>query len=257
MEYISSYYRSEEGGQALSCGEDNILCSRASVVLQQVRCGSLPVLFAWVCGERAAAETEWAAERTGTDKESAYTEEDSAGAYMTGRLLDWFYKKALGLCKRGLWPKMKAAEKSLMGEIAEIEEELALWKAGKGGRGLDSVTGILCVGSSFLLCSRGHQRTYAMNTRFLRPNLRLLTGESTSWQIRRGILQPGIGIVLGTESFYRGLTEEMVRECLEIEALSEVLRLEKRLQELGETENGNGRMEGKGAVLFCTRQTIF
>ncbi len=236
MKYISSYYRGEECGQASPGKESGALCGRASIVLQQVRCGNLPVFFAWVCGEKAA--------------------EDSAGAYMTGRLLDWFYKKITGLCRRGSWREMKAAEKSLTGEVEEIERELALWNAGKedGEKGeLTLAAGILCMGRSFLLYSKGQQRIYALNTRFLRPNLRLLSGESGQWQVKRGVLQSGIGILLGTESFYQGLTEEMVRECLEVGALSDELRVEKRLKELGEAVRINGNMEGKGAVLFCVK----
>ena len=120
-----------------------------------------------------------------------------------------------------------------------------------------------------MLFHRGGQNIYQINTRFLRPNVKKIAGEGTEvcgsggcgegqerFCIKQGISQPGAGVLLATASFCSNLTEEMLKECMEMESLRTQRQLDKRLGELGrEAEiraKAAERGKGLGAVLVVS-----
>lgn len=198
MRYIASY----------SWHPEKACLQGDSLLLQQLRCGRVPLLLACV----------------------------SKGDFLTGRLLHWFYREGRRLCGK---------EKGK--NVQEMQESLgrALRQACREEKSGSDFAGILCVGSRYLLFYRGMQRIYLINTRFLRSNVKLLTGPNLGGQEKtadfcteQGVMQTDIGILLALEAFYREITEETLKECLERASISTKEQLTKHLGELG----GNGIM---------------
>ena len=240
MKYVSSYYRKQEEGAP----------GAVSLLLQHVKCGKIPVCLACVCK----------------------AEEPQGVSYPASQLLEWFYKTGIRLCAGGddrNFRRVKAGLRAMLeewekrpGDCAEAVRK-QVWH----------ISGILCAGARFLLFYHGKQRIYVINTKFLRPHLKCLASEADSLCMESGILEPGIGILLATESFFDQVTEEMVRECLAQRDLCTQTRADKHLWELGETARArweeNAEAEeavkkqtqrkaeapaAKGAVLVCVRQ---
>lgn len=194
-----------------------------SLILQQVtrKRGKMPIVMACVCEENPAAG------------------EQGTGESFCVHLTDWFHEYALERCSR-------------VGKtgLADLKEELAQM-AGTAGF---SAAGILCVGEWFLLFYRGKQRICLLNSRFLRPNLKEISANTAESIIvmEEGFLQDKVGLLLGTESFYRGISEEEIRNCLAVNAVRNETQVNRRLEELGhfgESQQSGGR----AAVLLMTR----
>lgn len=233
MRYLASYYfkRQEKGAEASS-----------SLLLQQASVEKMPVLLGCVCTTEGIC--------------------GQYGEYITGQLLEWFYREGISLCRpnpEGWNPgekRMRALKESLVRAVRKAEKELQV-KA--------SFSGMLCAGNCFVLLQRGEGSIYLLNTRLLRSHLKcLVRGTDGGLMIKSGFLQAGAGVLLADEAFCRGLTQEMLRECLSVQELHTCLQLQKHLEELGEAvgrsqeekagEEGNdGKRPGLGAVLFTVR----
>lgn len=243
MEYMSSFYWQQEENAHNS----------TSLLLQQVMLGKNTVLLGGICTDKA----------------------DNAGresSYLTGQLLGWFYGRGLTLFHKGGEKEMREMQKSLGEVLNRLSRELATCKNRKKipvqNPGPD-ISGILCIGCHFVVFYCGEQRIYALNTKFLRPHMKCLAGGRESVpdqgiQMKYGILQPGVGILLATEPFYRYLTDDMLRECLAARQLRTQLQLDKRLEELGraaehirageaQRENNKNADPNMGAVLLVTK----
>ncbi len=183
--------------------------------------GALPIVLACVCEEGPGVGR--------TD----------GGTRFCMRLTDWFYERALERWSRERMPDLTI----LSGELSREREEAFF-----------SAAGILCAGQHFLLFRRGRARVFLLNRRFLRPHLKeidLPREGSGRWALEEGELQQGLGILLETDGFSRGVTGEERLACLAVDERSWGQRLESRLSELGRM--GESRGAGGAAVFVVTR----
>lgn len=113
---------------------------------------------------------------------------------------------------------------------------------------------VLCIGECFLVWGMGGQRLWLLNTRFGKPHFRCLLHEETEGDsnVLSGILEPGVGLLSANMSLFAGVSKEQILDCLAVKKLDGELRLQKRLQELGEEAAGKGK-EHPAAVLVVTR----
>ncbi|MCM1325939.1 MAG: hypothetical protein NC094_06085 [Bacteroidales bacterium] len=118
-------------------------------------------------------------------------------------LTDWLHEDILAVYKRKNcvdWDK--------------VSEDLQRMKAGF------SCAGILCMGEEFLLFGQGKQRIYLLNRGFQKAHIRKLTGtgaftnQKQMPKMHRGMMEPGVSLLLATEPFYTALTEQMLGDCL-------------------------------------------
>lgn len=193
--------------------------NETSLLLQQYACGPVPVFFSCICG--------------------GGRESGKAGSYMSEQLFRWFrelnLKKLTGRPERGL----ENAAYRLRGLIARTDGELAASKV-IAGRGETAFLGILCVEESFCLFYRGPQRIYLANTCFGRPYIKRLDKADGQTVLERGSMQPGLGLLLATETFCERLTEQALRDVMSVKDTDREERLERRLRELGEESARRG-----------------
>lgn len=194
-----------------------------SLTLQQVtrQRGRMPVVMACVCEEDPSVG------------------EQDIGERFCVQLTNWFHECVLKRCSRTKKPELDA----LKAELMQMEETACF-----------SLAGMLCVGERFLLFYRGKQRICLLNSRFLRPNLKELSVNTAESAIvmEEGLLQNKVGLLFGTESFYRGISGEEIRNCLAVDAIRNEVQVSRRLEELGRF--GEDRWSGgRAAVLIMTR----
>lgn len=231
MKFLSSYYKKQQEGAP----------GAVSILVQHVKCRKTRVCFACICADEAGRR----------------------GEYGAVRLLEWFYAKGIRLCAGGGERAFQRAEEGLLSSLEEVLEELGGIGKGRNREALPLQTaGILCAGCRFILFSLGRQRIYAINTRFMRANIKCLTRGTGQLYVKRGALQAGIGILLGTENFFESAGEETLLEVLTQKELRTQIQAEKRLKELGEAkvpaQCGPDRtaadiVKAAGAVLVCAR----
>lgn len=228
--------------------------SRDAVTLQQVRYRRRGVLMACVCGgqgELAQAET-------------------TAG-YLTEQIIEWFYHSGIQMCGKDLGDKL--IERALSRELGRIREELDRYGDKKKSKPCAAVTVILVCEDRFWLLHSGNNSSYLSNRRFQKAHLRRLAGDFMADTDRReaegcpqpglmtgppwkeplavgGRLQKGLGVLIGTQGFFQGVTEEELRECLNVREIIRERQIEKRLEALA--RKGGEEAEGGAAVYFQT-----
>lgn len=93
-----------------------------------------------------------------------------------------------------------------------------------------SIAGVLCVADYFLLFYRGNSKGYLLNYRFGRANCKqIIEPGREQLQVLSGRMEENIGLLLCTSDFGIGLSENQIRECMAVEALSEIIKNEKNL----------------------------
>ena len=217
MNYQTAYYWQEKG-------------NGASLVLQrfQRKRGKIPVVFLAIC-------------RTNNTP--------GAGDFFQTRLLDWFRYQGLALCGRGTWADMDKMQTTLENTITSAMEEM---KEVCTPENMD-FTGVIGVGGTVLLFSCGEQRSYLLQRGFRNGRLYPLScgdlcdheygSKRHQFQIQRADIQPGIGILLGTQSFFAPYTEKMLAECMDISKLDTEEKGRKRLLELGKRAEEQGEKD--------------
>lgn len=198
-----------------------------ALVLQEMRCtkDGTPILLGCVCTVPHVAE---------------------GGFYLTRQLLEWLYTMPWTDYRRGGNREMDAVEASLKQCIQQADNELAHYS---GGGCPGTISGIVCMGYSFLLFNRGTQTAHLLNRRFSRGNMRLLAGGEKLLTIRRGSMQKNLGILLASASLTNSLTDEEVRDCLALGVMGSAEQINRRLRELGEAAKQRGA-ENPGAILI-------
>lgn len=173
--------------------------------------------------------------------------------YVTEQLLEWFCREGLEQCAAG--GEQKQLQQDLDRHLQEICHEYEEYRKRLAGRGPDIISGmsgILCAGEDMLLFGHGGQKIYLCNRYFDRPHIRCIAGREKAGKERfcqyvRG--EAGIVILLATSPFYKRLTEQMLRECLEAKELKTAEGMERRLRELGNMAADKGA-EHMGAILL-------
>lgn len=167
--------------------------------------------------------------------------EGSGGGEFCMRLTDWFYECALSECSRRNGPESSVLIKGLRSMA----------------QGDFSVAGIVCAGHQFVLFYRGEQRVCLFNRRFLRPNRKELsdrTDRSGEMCVKEGIMQEEVGLLIGTEGFYRGFSEKELADCLAAGSVEKESQVRRRLEELGHfRERDKRNCDSSAAVLLMTK----
>ncbi len=214
MQYLAAYYWQSANRNS------------SSLMLQQVyhKRRKLPVLMACVCLNQ-------------TDKNN--------GKKMITRLTDWFYGKVLPLCAGKGEKGIAIIDKSLKSFLKKEETNL------KGVQ----MSGVFCVGNFLCFWEQGEQNIRLLNLRMHDSQMKELQMEKSEEQrivFQSGVMQPGVGILLGTHGFYAGIPANVLKDCLNIKELRDQGHVEKRLQELGELGEARGGVD-ISAVLLVTR----
>lgn len=183
------------------------------------------------------------------------------GAYLTGRLLQWFRHLSFKRLARNPDGYLSALESSLQALLKQLDTELI-------SCGLISqetllpLSGILCSDDHFLLFIRGKQNIYLLNKGFGQSRLQFLSGElavgqpsSNALILRQGILQQDVGLLFGTDTFCDQLTDSEIRECLYVEELQGQDQVCRRLQELGNRAETLGGRDMSAALLLTRNKS--
>ncbi len=220
MDFFTACYRQQ--------GENT-----ASLLLQQYQYKNMQIVFACICTERGNG--------------------GRAGEYMTERLLAWFRGINLKRLFRKREKKMDLLLEELAAVVGEIDKELE--DGGMAGEGKTGFAGFLCIEDSYIMLCRGETGICLINTAFGRVCLRRLGGKGGGDVLRpgQGSLQPDIGLLLATGSFYEYVTEPMIKEGLFVREISTEKQMEKHLTELGREGERQGGLN-LGAILFRSVQ---
>lgn len=193
MEYMAGYYRQREESAAL--------------LLQHYVCGGVPVCLGCICG--------------GDSREAGI-----AGGLFTGQLLREFRRFSLWKAVRRPGKSLRKMERAIYRNRENCFASCDFWMAG-----------ILCLGEKFLIFSEGSTKTFLCNTGFGRPALCEIgergRTEEQPLQLQWGCMEPGIGILLASDSFCENIPPEGLLNCLAVKDINDSRQTHKRVQELG------------------------
>lgn len=193
MEYITAYFWQPK----------NNACS---LLLQQAiyRTGQ-PVLFACICGESKQQKNN-----------------PAAGVYLTECLREKFYQEVIS--RRGKPEKrIYLLGRRLLKTIARAETELKQKNI--------SLCGILCIDNYFYVFSQNSE-IWMHNTRFGRAHTERIIEGAETVNLQYGVLEKGVGILLGSNGLWKGTDAKRVQECLMVEEIRENAGAERHLKEL-------------------------
>lgn len=161
-------------------------------------------------------------------------------------LADWFYEVALPLCVQKGELAIEGIGKSLKNCLKTEEENLeGVW-----------LSGLFCVGRMLCFWGHGEANVRLLNTKKQASQIKeLKIGDARGPEISlcSGMMEPGVGILLGTKDFYRGIPLKVMEECLDKKELVDLPCMERRLSELGNMAEANGGMN-RLAVLLVTKE---
>lgn len=198
--------------------------NQASLTLQQVyhKAKRLPVVFACM----------------------GWSEEEKLAAKAVEKLTDWFYAEGLSQCIR-------------KGEKGIYKVGGRLYRQIKANNITASLVGILGMGAHLCIFYVGKASVRILN-------LQKGVGYSKDLQLtgrdKRGIgmqyasMEPGVGVLLGTDGFWQGVEGLCVEDCLNVKELDGKMRVEKRLREVGKLgkERGGDNMAAILLVSQCS-----
>lgn len=212
--------------------------NHGALLLQHYTCAAAPLCLACIC----PAET---------------PDEGRIAAYLTERLLESFREMPWRKMLRDPDRHLFVAEEKLRRTIEKAAEELACAHLLPAAF-FPPLAGILCVDESFLLFCQGSPRIYLLNRSFDRAYIQCISDglpffEKKTPAFCRGILQPDIGLLMGTESFFGCADEQELKDCLGVEEVPDEDRAQRHLRELGTLGEVRGGC-GMGAVLLRTRK---
>ncbi len=190
-----------------------------SLLLQQVyhKRKQLPVLMACVC-----------------------TDEN-----ITTKLVDWFWKIGLPLSVRKGEAGIEKVRKKL---------ENYLKRENISAEGV-SLSGVFCVGNMLFFWRKGQMRIRLMNERNFHAQMtEVELGEDAEKRMvfRSGVIQSGVGLLLGTSSFEEWIVGMNPAEYPDVRMLYERGHLEECLQKLGNAAVEKGG-KNVGAILIVAR----
>ena len=210
----------------------------STLLLQQYQCSRIPICLICLCGGENEAQ-------------------GKAGAYLTGRLLQWFREQSMRHLVKSPEERLSALQDRLRELILCTDKELKSSILKSEEKNTEPV-GILSVGEDFLLFGRGGQKIYLINRIFGRSHVRRLDGElfcggGDALIFRRGILQQSVGLLFATRSFGEPMTERELGECLHVESVRTEEQAARHLRELAEGSRLQ-RGHNMSAALLLTGQ---
>lgn len=249
MEYHTAYFRQES--------ERNL----SSLVLQQVyhKTKNLPIVFTCVgwAEETGYRNGETIGEATlegggrmkrnsceqghkACEMEEALSPKPAAKA--VADLMDWFYARGLQLCIKkgedGIYQVGRILRRQFIASKIDI-----------------SLVGMLGVGRRLCIFHVGNTSVRVLNLQkgvAYSKELQLTGGGKHGIGMQYAFMEPGIGVMLGTDGFWKGVSHMCVEECLNVKELDGQFRVEKRLWELGK----QGELQGgtdMAVVLLVTK----
>lgn len=223
MEYLTGCY----------CGD----VSDAALVLVRVRRlrDDLPIVLAGVW--------EYAGEEAGV---VVKLQQKSFGDI----LLDWFDEQGLPLCTKGVANKC----------IRAVGKNFTKWYDGYSRNEWDvSVCGkvswsvFLSVGEECFYAWNGEGEIHLLNLCFNRLNRRKLTWHTSEMQLEFAGLEIGVGILLGTKSFFEYLPVDDLKECLAVAFMENNNQIARHLKEAAFAAISRGARQPM-AVLAVTKE---
>ena len=181
----------------------------SSLLLQQYRCGQLPVQLACVCGGKNE-------------------QEGAAGGRLTSRLFEWLRSRSLPYKSAAGEAWLRQQRSALEGLLSEAETEPAHDRT--------SVAGVLTVGTGSLVFCRGSVSCCLLNRCLGRSSIKEIFPKGTEnggLQLELAAHEPHTGLLIMTESFKTGTGTAVLQEALPVKEVTEERQLEKRLRELG------------------------
>lgn len=262
MDFFAACYRQQ--------GEES-----ASVLLQQYQYRQMEVVFACVCGADRGGAGSYMTERLlawfrGLDLGRLARSRERQADRVQAKLAEAIEEIDRELLERrlsgkGVWSGKGEPEKALPeGELSgkELPRKELLWEelSEKGQmekRQLEKekvgLAVFLCIEDIYIIFRRGRTGICLINTTFGRVCLRRIgtRAEKSGMAMELGRLQADVGLLLGTESFYRHIADSMIREGLSVREIYTEKQMERHLAELaGEAERRGGA--GMGAILLRT-----
>lgn len=165
-------------------------------------------------------------------------------------LLEWFDRQALQRCDKGSASKC----------IRSVGKEFEKWYVGHGENEWNMSAGgnvtwsvFVAVGDECFYAWNGDGEIRLLNLCFNRFNSRKLTWHTDKMQLEYAGLEPEVGILLGTKSFFEYLPEKSLKECLAVESIGNKEHIQKHLKEAVSAAACRGAKE-PGAVLAVTKE---
>ena len=190
-----------------------------SLVLQQVtRTGDkLPILFVCV----------W----EGGDNQTIYAAKEAAESF-ADKMSRWFDEEALPVC---IGRNEKYCVENVYRKMLSLFDFSARSKSQKKEKASDGVQGsfavLFCAGRECLYAWRGTAQIRVLNLCFNHLHHKKLTFLTEETQIAHARLEEDVGILLGTEDFFTGLPEALLRECLAVASIENGGQAERHLRE--------------------------
>lgn len=204
----------------------NHACHPVSLVLQQVEVRKQSVLFACVC--------HGAVEGHATDNPEVLSMECSG--YFTENLVEWFHREGLKMLERKR--SEVELERVLQGELVAIQNATKKYMGKKEHKIELEFAGIWLVDYKFVLFSKGEIFVYLLNRKFNRKHMRCIAGKKGLMELKSGVLQKRLGLLLCTKEFLEGKEKGEFSEVLLADGEISEERMYRHLKELWR-ENGS------------------
>lgn len=171
-------------------------------------------------------------------------ENDSAGAYLTGQLRDFFRKRVLSGHGRMSEKRLRILGRKIEQMIDRAERE-----AGGGQR---QFSGVLCIDRQFVMFGK-ESDILMQNTRFGRAHVKKALEGDSLLGLQYGVLQEGVGLLLGSRSLLQGVDMQHIRECLMVEEIAGKKQADRHLSELCGEAVRNGAKAPAAILLVSGR----
>lgn len=169
----------------------------------------MPIVFVCVGADDSDRRRPEADEKAGVD----------AGAVGKALIELWFHEQALKLCEKRDAAKCVDAAAESFCAMAEGDLLLAV---------------LFCMGEECFYAWQGEAEICLLNHCLGRLHVRKLTMPSEELICRRAVLEPGVGVLLGTRSFHEQVSERFHREALEVYDMRGQGQVERHLREVSE-----------------------
>lgn len=151
----------------------------------------------------------------------------------------WFGDTALPLCRKG------RPEKAVDAALRTFERKCALWEA--------EMAALFCMGRECFYVWKGGARICAVNLCFDRLHLKDLTAPQAAGGSGRAVLEQGVSVILGDESFFGHLSQTQLKDCLQAGEISCRRQAQNRLREAAEAAIRQGAA-GPAAAFLAIRE---
>lgn len=159
---------------------------------------------------------------------------------LTEALRDWFYHEVL--TGRG------APHKRL--QVLSGKLPVIISKAEKNQKQKETpLCGILCIGRFFCIFARKSE-IQMFNTRFGRAHTREILFSKKEVDIQLGVLESGVGILIGSDGLWKKADKQRSLECLMVQEISDDKGAERHLKEMCTQAQSEGAVNIAAVLLI-------